>query len=551
MSQHTDERPLKALPWNHKLADCEREAAATGLPEAEARAAVANGYGFATWRQLEVHVTHPGELSGFLQLACLQYFPTDSPKLRERARAMLSADPDLAERDIWTAACVGDVAAVHRALDSRPGLVNARGGYHDWEPLLYACYSRLDLPEGSTLAVAELLLERGANPNAHYMWGGQYRFTALTGAFGGGEMGPVNQPEHQAAQTLARLLLDAGADPNDGQALYNRMFGDDHATLELLLDYGLNGEHQLNWLTHQDDRLVPTPVQTLGYQLQWAVRKHHAERARLLIDHGADLSMDAGDGRTLYEAAVVSGHPELAQHLADHGAEVVPLDATRRLAAACNAGDLAAARALLDRDHDLLSRLPNGGGDLLAEAADYNRLEAARVMLEIGCPVNPSGSTPLHQAALKGHVEMAELLIASGADLTARDDRHATTPLQWAQVGGHAAIQEYLASCRLGIFDAVLLDDAQRVAELLEAAPGLVDATIRAERGSETPHPSDWQTPLAVAVLRNRPRAAKVLIDRGARVDIADGEGRPLTDIARAEASAPLIELIDARARTG
>lgn len=436
------------------------------------------------------------------------------------------------------------MAAVRRALDARPELVNLRGGYHDWEPLLYACYSRLDLSERSTLAVAELLLERGADSNAHYMWGGQYRFTALTGAFGGGEMGPVNQPEHQAGETLARLLLDAGADPNDGQALYNRMFGDDHATLELLLEYGLNAEHQLNWLSHQDDQLVPTPVQTLGYQLQWAVRKHHAKRARLLIDHGADLSLDAGDGRTLYEAAVVSGHPELAQYLADHGAEVVSLDATRRLAAACNAGDLAAARALLDRDPDLLSRLPSGGGDLLADAAGYNRLEAARVMIHIGCAVNPSGTTPLHEAALKGHVEMAELLIASGADLSARDDRHATTPLQWAQVGGHAAIQEYLASCRLGIFDAVLLDDAQRVGELLKANPALVDATVGAERGSETPHPSDWQTPLAVAVLRNRPKTAKVLIDHGGRVDIADADGRPLTEIARTGASTQLVELI-------
>ena len=550
-NQHTGDQDPKGLPWGHKLADCEREASETGLPEVEARTAVARGYGFATWRQLQVHLTHPAGLSDFLQLACLQYFPTDSPELRERARRILSADPNLTRRDIWTSACIGDVAAVRRVLDARPDLVNGRGGYHDWEPLLYACHSRLDLPDRSTLAVAELLLERGADPNAHYMWGGQYRFTALTGAFGGGEMGSVNQPEHEAGEALARLLLDAGADPNDGQALYNRMFGDEHAALALLLDYGLNAEHRINWLMYQDGRLVPTPVQTLGYQLQWAVRKHHVKRAMLLIDHGADLGMDAGDGRTLYEAAVVSGHPDLAQYLADHGAEVVSLDATRRLAAVCNAGDVDAARALLDRDPDLLSRLPNGGGDLLADAAGYNRLEPARVMIQIGCPVNPNGTTPLHQAALKGHVEMAELLVASGADVGARDDRHATTPLQWAQVGGHAGTQEFLASCPLGIFDAVLCDDSRRVEELLDASPDLVDATVGAERGSETPHPSDWQTPLAVAVLRNRPAAAKALIDRGANVDIADGDGRVLTDIARTEASAELIELIEGHAGTG
>ena len=199
---------------------------------------------------------------------------------------MLSADPALAQHDIWSAACVGDAAMAGGFLDAEPDLVNRRGGYQDWEPLLYACYSRLDLPQRSTLAVARLLLERGADPNAHYMWGGQCRFTALTGAFGEGEMGPVNQPEHEYGATLARLLLEAGADPNDGQALYNRMFTQGSAHLELLLEYGLNAEHRCNWLVARDGELVPNPDRTLSYQLQWAVRKHHVERAKLLIDHG-------------------------------------------------------------------------------------------------------------------------------------------------------------------------------------------------------------------------------------------------------------------------
>ena len=58
-------------------------------------------------------------------------------------------------------------------------------------------------------------------------------------------MGPVNQPEHEYGATLARLLLEAGADPNDGQTLYNRMFTQGSAHLELLLEYGLNAEHSV------------------------------------------------------------------------------------------------------------------------------------------------------------------------------------------------------------------------------------------------------------------------------------------------------------------
>ena len=63
------------------------------------------------------------------------------------------------------------------------------------------------------------------------MWGGDCRFTALTGAFGEGEQGPVNQPPPPEWEAFARLLLDAGADPNDGQA-------------KLLVEHGARGSHR-------------------------------------------------------------------------------------------------------------------------------------------------------------------------------------------------------------------------------------------------------------------------------------------------------------------
>ena len=547
-NKSTGSRAMKMLPRSTTLADCEREARENGLPGAAAKLAVAHNYGFSTWRQLEVYVAHPAGLSNFLQLACLQYFPTDSPANWERAQAMLSADPALAQRDIWSAACVGDAAMVGGLLDAEPDLVNRRGGYHDWEPLLYACYSRLDLPEGSTLSVARLLLERGADPNAHYMWDGQYRFTALTGAFGEGEMGPVNQPEHEYGATLARLLLEAGADPNDGQALYNRMFTQGSAHLELLLEYGLNAEHRANWLVARNGELVPHPDRTLTYQLQWAVRKHHVERAKLLIDHGADVTVGTGDGRTLYEAAAVTGHRDLAQYLADHGAQVKELGAADRFAAACNGADLPTARELVAQCPELLPGLPNAGADLLADAASANRLDAARVMIAVGCRLNPPGVTPLHQAAFHGHVAMAELLVANGADPSARDDKYAGTPMQWAIAMEQSGMRNYLANGDIGIFDAVLCQYTDRIVALLDVNPSLISATIAGERRTETPHPSDWQTPLGVAVVWNRPEAARLLLRRGADVNIVDGEGRRLVDVARAEGGPELVGMIEAHA---
>ena len=509
---------------------------------------VAREHGFATWRQLEAYLDHPAGLVAFEQLACLGYFQTDRPANRERAREMLAADPALAHRDIWAAACAGDADAVAAFLDGEPALLNERGGYFDWQPLLYACYSRLEVPGNSTLTVARCLIERGANANAFYMWGGQYRFTALTGAFGEGEMGPVNQPPHPDCDALARLLLDAGAYPNDGQALYNTMFTPGSECLEMLLEHGLNDMDRNNWLLqHGEDELIEHPDQALGYQLSWAVRNHHVDRARLLLDHGADVQATWGDGRSLYEAAMLAGHPDLAQDLAAHGTEVVELTPEMRLASACMAADVEAARALLADVPDLVTRTQNAEPELLANAASADRRAAMRVMIDIGFDLNRPDAPPLHQAAFHDHAEMMALLLEGGACLALRENRFAATALQWAITAGSEDAMRYLAyRDDLGLFDAVLCEDEERMDELLDAHPALIETTIGDERNAANPHEQDWQTPLAFAVLRDCPEAVEHLLARGARTDITDAEGASLLDMARESATAEIVAMLEA-----
>ena len=107
----------------------------------------------------------------------------------------------------------------------------------------------------STLEVARLLIAAGADPSAGFLWRGNVPpFTALTGAFGDGEDG-TNQPPHRDRDALARLLLEAGADPNDEQTLYNRHFRPDDGHLELLLAYGLGQDKGGPWFRRLGDRL--------------------------------------------------------------------------------------------------------------------------------------------------------------------------------------------------------------------------------------------------------------------------------------------------------
>ena len=111
----------------------------------------------------------------------------------------------------------------------------------------------------------------------------------LTGVFGEGELGPVRQPRHPHSLALGRLLLQAGADPNDGQALYNRMFepGNDH--LELLFEFGLGTGDGGPWRRRLGDA-VDTPAAMLRGELAWAITHGMTERVRLLVSHGADLT---------------------------------------------------------------------------------------------------------------------------------------------------------------------------------------------------------------------------------------------------------------------
>ena len=81
---------------------------------------------------------------------------------------------------------------------------------------MYLAYARHDanVTEAKTVASARALLERGADPNVGYLWHGMPSpFTALTGAFGEGEQGPVRQPRHDHSIALARALLDGGSRP--------------------------------------------------------------------------------------------------------------------------------------------------------------------------------------------------------------------------------------------------------------------------------------------------------------------------------------------------
>jgi ankyrin repeat protein len=465
-----------------RVADGTAEPATLTL--ADAQLVVARHHGFPSWPRLREFldvlarfsssphrqpvggpVAGPEELADeFLRLACLTYGVTDGADDRRRparARSLLDAHPELAAASIHTAAAVGEVAAARELLAADPSLASREGGPYGWPPLLYLAFSRLDSGRRghSTLTVARLLLDHGADPNAGYLWDGLPQpFTALTGAFGRGR-DPANQPRHPVGLELARLLLDAGADPNDAQTIENcGGYPEDNAHLELLLAYGLGHGSGGPWR----ERLGPahpTPARLVEGELVRAARMGMADRVRLLLGHAAGIGIDLDAvwrGRTAHQEATLAGHGEIAELLVAAGARPSPLDPVEELEAACMRADRAAVERLLATDAMLAEQTVASRPDLIVYAAGYGRPEAVRLLATVGFDVNlHTWATALHLAAYEGHLEVVKLLEGLGADPTARvvdfkpGDPLASvedpTPLGWARHADRHEVADYLA----------------------------------------------------------------------------------------------------------
>ena len=435
----------------------------------DAQLVLARQYGFPSWPRLREHVetvrhysrsphkqpigtgrTGPDE---FLRLACLNYGEDDNARM-DAARRMLAEHPELSSATIHTAAAVGDVAAAHAMLTVEPALAKLEGGPFRWEPLLYAAYSRLNStePGHSTLEVARLLLDHGADPNAGYLWEGlPSPFTALTGAFGRGEQNP---PPHQYRDQLARLLLDRGADPNDSQTMYNLGPGcwpiADASHLDILFEYGLGKGPGGPWRERIGLSML-SPEELVHEELMYAAKTNLPERARIVIAHGVDVDRRSTGhplhgGATPLELAVAMGNEEVTRVLEEAGASPVT-DELAYFAGACLRGDEAEARRRLDADPGLLERARKRIPDLMLCAAESGRPEAMRVLVALGQDVDDLSClarTPLHVAAYAGDHAMVDALLDLGADPTIADGEYHSTPAGWAEHAGHPELAEHL-----------------------------------------------------------------------------------------------------------
>ena len=283
------------------------ESLSAGSPEAttfklaDAQLTLARHHRFASWTKLVRCVEEMRSLSRspharlvdtfvhnddeLVRLACMNY-GDDSPSRPAAALELWRSNPLLAKSSIFSAAAAGDHAAVTRFVSDDPLAATRAGGPFDWPPILYATYSRLVTNDAAHdfSKTVRVLLRFGADANSGFLWEGLFPpFTALTGVIGRGEQGSGSHVDQVA---LLRILLDAGADPNDGQAVYNAGIGnaqptDDTDWIEVLYSYGFGQTTNGPWYRRFGDRLSE-PNTLIAELLHDAARRGFAKRTQLL-----------------------------------------------------------------------------------------------------------------------------------------------------------------------------------------------------------------------------------------------------------------------------
>jgi ankyrin repeat protein len=348
--------------------------------------------------------------------------------------------------------------------------------------------ARAKLPDGDTILmtasrtgnadIVRMLIEHGADVNAR---GDAYGETPLVWA--------AQENHAEAAEVLIAHAADVNARTNQPERAKDR-FG-----LEGVLTILPHG----NW----------TP-------LMYAARQGSLDTARTLVDRGATLNLTDPDGSTALLLAIINSHYDTAALLAEKGADPNIADASGMAAlyAAVDMSTLGEVYGRPARPNPSKVSALDLMKVLLAHGANPNARLKTPTTQRAHTPGEPTlneGSTPLMRAAKNGDSAALRLLLASGAEVDARQ-KNGTTALMFAAGIGYGT----------GTF----ANDYATPAELLESVRVLVAAGADVNAVSEA-----GQTPLHFGAQASDD-IVKFLASSGAKLDVKDKQGRTPVEMA-------------------
>ncbi len=313
----------------------------------------------------------------------------------------------------------GDVAAVAAALDAHPEWLVAQGRN---QRLWTSGYNALAVAalSGQT-AVVQLLLARGAH-------------LATPAAAG---VSPIALAAIEGRADVVTALVSGGV------------------TVDLFAASAIGDAHRVTTFVRSHPALVHRRTFDGKTPLHFC---RGVEVAQVLLTAGADIDAVDDSGHTPLQWISATGrYKPVCRYLIAQGAKAEASD----IFWACSYGDVPAILKFLEADPALVhARRPVEPGihtswvgrTPLHEAAVRGEVEVGRLLIERGADVNARGgdfdATPLHVAAICGHRELVDLLLVANADHKAVDRGLGATAEEWAEFSGYAELAAYLRSLR-------------------------------------------------------------------------------------------------------
>lgn len=380
--------PLRAnLEWLKKRSKERLAVLRAADPQATlslAQLDIAREYGFSSWRALKAHV----------DLVRKKLEAAGIPRqIAGDGEAVAEDDPELGK--LLEAIRVGDNAAMARLLSQRPALARAHGPGGE-TPLHAAAW-------GNDPRMGAYLMAFGADPAAHY---GDSGHTALSWA--------VTCNSREFAQALVRMGAEADLFCSAGMgslADVEECF-DDAGVLRP--DAVVTGSSRYR----ADGTRLPCPPETererISDALYIACRNGHADVVKFLLTKGPDLGFRAYMGATPLHWAYFGGSKDVIGMLLAAGADPTTRD---------------------ERIHCT----PRAFG--ICAPANWGFVELVHERLREDpalATLNDGTTTPLHEAARSGNVEVVRALLEAGADCRARNAA-GEVARDVAVAGGHEA----------------------------------------------------------------------------------------------------------------
>jgi ankyrin repeat protein len=308
--------------------------------------------------------------------------------------------------------------------------------------------------------------------------------------------------------------------------------------------------------------------------LHLAVRAGDDRLLTQLLGRKVNTDVKGRTGLTPIQEAARKDRDDAVLLLRKHGASVPDI----LVAAITGQADL------IDRfaraDPASLHETTEMGRTPLLLAVTHGHTTAVQRLLARGAAVRQDSWQPLHEAAARGHVAVARLLLAHRAEVDARQKGTDVTPLHLAAGHGHPDLVRLLLEKgarvdrpdkegRTALFHAAAAGQEGVVALLLKhgakprlpakdgelplhaavsaGRPQVIALLLRAGADLEAQDKSTGETALHRAAREGRVDAARLLLDRGARTDARDAGGNTPLHLAVSENQDGLTRLLLAR----